>query len=817
MSYPEPFDAAKFKAIPKYAYKAPESDVSSEAPLNTGVTLSVTKPTQVTALWVVKNDGGAPVSQSFNNDDGADTPIDPLLHCSIVHGDDPVSVAWKVTNAAGVASAKLEIYSASEKEKPIWTKELTGGDIRTKVSAGAGAHVGCLAFSSIEIPKTKIGDDDDAFPDKWITVEHGPYQIRLTVVPTAGTGDSVAWTFVDVVATEIALSWGADELIPTAPRTDIDWPPGDYAATMTDASKAAIRTRELALLASLRANAVGYAAHEIALASNVFRKTEKGDCDNFYFDMHKKAWGHGPRIPLVASVKVRSAAGASVDAPKAIGNTPFLWDWTDKAFRDEDYRVAKTAAFIKKTSTRKTPADAAPPGSTNCHHEHGGKRGGEPVFPKQNADTAPQAIADGFPFKVVAGATRKWAAFSYARTSGAHAGKTGVLFQPSRISGDTYTVRVVLAKPKATLDCTTAQAALLEANATLPTAASGLFRVYRQVNLTYLRKNADVAVMDLAATVRYYAEAGIKVNLLAQGTMNPAHFKESLQAVMPGPDEAGSVRLAPKLIDPEAPVADGAHGLTYYSWSQLQTQYLAKACRTYAGTSGQVKKMDTAAAEYARNNIGCHILTAQVSWYNGMKASEKRKVDEVKAELLNADGIAYGDEAAYKRAFGNISKTLLQKLSGHYMKGQMAEPGIFFAHFAGKHAWRDLDGTLHPDTTDVGGIAPYPENTLDRAIFLLYMPAADPGEPTMKPDDVTAHEIGHNICLKHAKCLADDSFSGPSYSTEIHLPDEECLMNYYRQDVKALCGYCNLRVRGWATTAGDGVVALSNDATVNAG
>ena len=59
-----------------------------------------------------------------------------------------------------------------------------------------------------------------------------------------------------------------------------------------------------------------------------------------------------------------------------------------------------------------------------------------------SANWGPDVV--GFPFTVVKPAVRKWAAYSEPARAGGHAGKTGVIFRPSRIAGDAYEIRAYL-------------------------------------------------------------------------------------------------------------------------------------------------------------------------------------------------------------------------------------------------------------------------------------------------------------------------------------------------------------------------------------
>ncbi|MDZ4796559.1 MAG: zinc-dependent metalloprotease family protein, partial [Bryobacteraceae bacterium] len=455
----------------------------------------------------------------------------------------------------------------------------------------------------------------------------------------------------------------------------------------------------------------------------------------------------------------------------------------------------------------------APAASINSHAAHGGKRGGEPVFPPQHDTEEPQAVAADFPFKVAACGTRQWAAFSYARTTGTEAGKTGVLFQPSRMAGDKYVVRVMLGIPKAAMDCVTLQATLLGNHTNLPTAVTGVFRVFRKTDLIYMRKHATVPAMPLGRILTYWAEAGVKINIVNQTAIVPAaEYRRFLTAVIPN-DGSGTARAA-KLLDPAYSQSDGMHGLTFYSFSNARKKYLAEACQQYAQQKGVTKKFVSAINAYSLLLPGCHVWDAQISWYNGLGNKAKLAIETIRNQNFTNAGYA-STQIQYDFALANPSKALLQKLAGEFMRNNVVTPGIFFFHSFCQFALRDFDGTLTQNLAGNGGLAPYGENTLDRALFLVYMDPVDPGGTTMHPEDVTAHEIGHNMSLRHAKCYRDSAFEGNGASADLHLPNLDCLMTYDRLPVKALCGFCVLRVRGWPTLAGTGVVALSNDANNN--
>lgn len=88
------------------------------------------------------------------------------------------------------------------------------------------------------------------------------------------------------------------------------------------------------------------------------------------------------------------------------------------------------------------------PKGDNCHVERGGKRGkdAEPIFPTQPGYAAKDPLEDGkFPFQVDAAAERVWASYGRGWTDGNLKGKSGILFRPSRMAGDTYKLKLHIA------------------------------------------------------------------------------------------------------------------------------------------------------------------------------------------------------------------------------------------------------------------------------------------------------------------------------------------------------------------------------------
>ncbi len=258
------------------------------------------------------------------------------------------------------------------------------------------------------------------------------------------------------------------------------------------------------------------------------------------FASHKAVWGDGPRIPILAKIRVKKSdlQPSTTDAAlKAVGPAECFWDWEDNAVDTKiqdwlgmaDWQSTALTRDFLETHMAGDPADAdaAPLGSNNCPVKYGGKRGvgATPVFlaPEQGA----------FPFPVTpAGGNRPWAAFSKCGT-GDHAGKTGVLFQPSRMQGDRYRLVVYVAMDKTDFDVKDAKPNLTLRNQVLrlpakerpPMAVSGEFEVFRRVKVNYFTFPANTPgseqITDAAVAMKQVT--GIILDVVDRGAP-PASF-----------------------------------------------------------------------------------------------------------------------------------------------------------------------------------------------------------------------------------------------------------------------------------------------------
>jgi hypothetical protein len=508
--YPPLFQHADFAAIaalapperPKTTSKSARVSLrSSEETLESG-TLRPSRDTfGVDELWL---ECSGVRSQSF--DDGPQHGAPMVGRFCFAPGVDAPQIRFRVTNRKNITKVRLELRCIAEKGKILWSQEWTGEHVQPLLKAGSAAFDDVVDID----PATQIGGEDNGFLDGYPTVEHSPYRLAMTVEGTGAGYPTVAFTYFDVLVHSLELTWGKKRFLAA---------PADVVAPHADRK----HKFEKDLLEALRTAHAAPAGgdHDVELRSNLIANPNNNDDAALY----ALAWGKGPRIPLMARVRVRRADGSGTTrAHGALGNARFVWDWEDDGVVRHDAWVGPDAVrrritrrFLDQTLKKDDSLDH-PKGSRNCPVACGGKRGpgAEPVFP-------PSPGTAEVPFEVedTLCATRRWASVSRPGR-GAWAGKTGVLFQPARMAGDRYRVTVYYAHRAAGLTALdvkdTALATLREtveaepAPQQVPHATSGVFQVWRRLDVVYLHGPTIPFGGTTAGIDRIYGEGGIRLS-----------------------------------------------------------------------------------------------------------------------------------------------------------------------------------------------------------------------------------------------------------------------------------------------------------------
>jgi hypothetical protein len=720
--------------------------------------------------------------------------------------EEQVTVAWQLKNPAKATTLTLQLYRANSTDV-LWSVVLDAKGARAlKLDEEWNGSISVSA----------------SFPHGLVTVEHSPYKLKATAGPNHEDDLEVRWTYFDVLIEKIELTWGGKALIPAGN-------PGDVVASYLNQTLA----DEQAINDALAPRKLGDEtldpgdAYEVKLPCNRFT--------DFVWDMydthqsrrvslwlhHKNQWGDGPRIPLVAKVYVAKAAGGGVhggDSAKALGGTKFLWDWESDdeiAGLGAAGHHANVRAFLTRSLEYLRNDGQGPPGSTNCHEDRGGKRGGaKKVFP------APLA---GVSAGTANCATRTWATQVQAMLTGANAGKVGVLFQPSRIALDTYIVSVY-ASPDiggggpAALDVADSATTLRANHPSLPRAASGTFEMLRGIQMHYVRKSAAVEAAVLADITQEYRRAGLALDWgnsqVANEALLAANFDAWFQTARDNPDQKaqGKVERNRAWFEANDQFQAGTGAGTSYSfivksWEFAKRKVLADSTREYVQ---RWRLVNTPRTRYNRwlalpGNTAANDDQYLIPFYNGLSAKKKRLVDEIFARRSTESQLPPLAETFDNDVTGACCE--LTRLVAEQFLTSINQPGMVVFHVEAPVAYRQIDGTIVVPHSSQGGFSPSTSAQKFAglgAVHMVYLPETPAVDPAAKyhtrVTKVVIHEAGHNLFLCHATVNVPPA-AGPT--PRLHdVLEPDCLMSYDAA-FDHLCGYCNLKLRGWIT-AGKG-------------
>jgi hypothetical protein len=577
----------------------------------------------------------------------------------LASGAETVKIAYTIEDPEGRAeAAELELFVLDDDgdEQVLWRRPLTDDE------RGAGDH---------ELDWNGQVDVSDALPEGFVSVLRSPYTLRLRLRGHGEADPPEASTrfWVDVAAIELEL--------------------GDRAVLARDLDRAVYD----ALGGSLP---TAGQAKKLPLVSNVFKAANAEMNDNTLFREYQTLWGNGPRVPVFAAVKVKDSGGAAVLAPRALAGLPLAWEWLDVV---EDTSAQHAAAKTYLDAALDFDKDLTEPAGDNCHVDRGGKRGpaAEPVFSEQ-AGYAPQAAlaAGRFPFRVERYVERANVALSHAWTDGIAGGKTGVMFEPSRMAGDAWSLRVFPFRD-------------LHEDGPAPTAvqaSTGTFETEREVHLVkYLKKNAAIGDVTIATYQAYYAAAKVKME-----------------------DKSG-----------------GAQTMVEADYNtNMTTAVAAQPFYVQAAIDGTVNQYT--AGDYSVHFRGYAAFKTALQAAQGWSAAQL-------ATWLAGGGSSVNTSSKYHGRCKDWAKTITVAACDGYVH---ADPGVNVLHFSGLYNLETQPGGSQLN----GFAPSFASTGRTKCAFVLCPGPGNYGGDSNNAEQTLTHEIGHHMFLPHAPFPTGDEPAG---------------------------------------------------------
>lgn len=691
-----------------------------------------------------------------------------------------IHIYYKISDPLGlITKATLELFRKYD-ELPIWSTILKREDYTD------GLH-------KKEWDGKLINAKKEFFPDEYVTIEHSPYKLRLVVESDQIKGQPAgSWTYFHILLKALKIMLCPKDAVP---------------ATTVDDAK---HKRDKAVYVSLK-NSGGVPApgktRKLYLISNLFKRASGEMNDNTAFTVYSNLWGNGPKIPLLAQIRLADSKDNAVclekgPGAKALGKVKFLWDWEDGCYDGSTYNCncvdphqsqAKPKAFIKtaidyyKDNTHahnKTLMGwIKQPKGDNCHVDKGGKRGdaSNMIFPNHPGYNPKKSLDQGkFPFKVEECGTRFWASYSYAWTSGKLAGQTGVLFRPARIAGDAYKISVYLAYDKKKPDLLGKRDVVLnvtdDAPLNVPKAlvySTGTIEIWRELHIArYVRKKntiADFVTANINGIKTSYREAFIEV----QNKMTANDNYE-----MKDHRKSGGGALDYNKICNDALTATGnvmfTKNLGTDANADHKTQSSMFLVHSFVDFKNSVKNWFQ--ADHPAWNAG-QINTAVNNWLN---------TNNINTQVKYCNYL--GSALPYTKVLND-----LKFISGSKQGvNKAASEGITIAHFDHLHTF--LQTLVAAGTGGVSillGVAiDVTDGSRNKCVFVFF--SADVG--------TFVHEVGHHLFLPHSRYHVGNASVPAGSQDDRHDDDDDmCLMSYSNNTV-AFCGLCQLRLRGWDAT-----------------
>lgn len=774
-------------------------------------------------------------------------------------GVETLTVRWGFSGEAYIVSAQFELYRWKDAQ-PVWTKTLRWDGARAAQgttpfdgSLGAGVHATASNTNNVQI--TYLAHGTGFFPGDVLTAEHAPYRLKMSIIevePQTKVVVDTCWIYLDVVVL-MNLFLGPQNWLPPAATAG-------YEDTRLRAHRDDTWTwlnADLNGVGGCLSGPTALPAAKVMLRHNVFAKSSKDFYDNSVFCGSRKLWHGDPVVPVKAELRIEKSDGQpaqlAAGAP-ALGGLHVLWDWF--APDPAPHTNATARSFIEQARSYKL--NDWPHAGVNCHYEHGGKRGAANPDPYFEAAAPLPNPANA----LVVANSRPWSTFTLPVTDSndASAGIAGVLFMPSRIAGDTYRLRALLAYPNpATVDVAPNSALRAVAPGTAIAESPTVLTVWRRFYIArHFRKHNTVSTGTFAwaGVAAYYAPLCVDV-------VPPPHGTEDLTqhdyAQAFGRARATISLAMDEALDTDANQHNGGYALNPVPWNTFingVTQALGARKLTLVGNG-----------PYATDAL---LVAQQRQLYagNGPWYTEDLFIptNAILAKPTNASVTAavladnqFTDADVYKTKVNSWSYDIISRLCGE-LTGQVApnEQGIYFFHFDFDNPWHHYAAVGYAHTTKPS-VANCPScgNALpvrmtrrrwtaqalwrnricacsfrvdDHAVVTMHAPLRymdgqiDPwGEQNLSyveqakirggrffkttPDIAVTHEIGHTLGMPHAGPAAIPVFvpTGGIYNGFHDSDDNACIMSYnFRKSPELhFCGICSLRIAGWSAGPSD--------------
>lgn len=614
-------------------------------------------------------------------------------------GKETIKIAYRVTDdTTKVTGGKIEVF---RKKDNVLLKTLT-------------LAAGDLTPGSHEVPWDGAIDAHADFPDAFVTAEHSPYSIEITLTGACkGSPDTqTAELKVELDSLEVEL--------------------GDR-AKLTD-------PKHLKIYDALGSLPAAGASATLKLESNLFKTSsaEMNATSGASFTEYQTLWGQGPKLPLRAKLWFKTSTGTKVLAPKAWGKRKLVWDWEDVP-EDTSGLNARAKTYVRD-SVDYDRAKTKPKGD-NGHADRGGKR---------SANGKPEVLLPLGGFTARAGAKRVWALFGEPAKSGADEGQSCVIFQPSRLAGDAFRLKVYFEPdPSKDLDVETALAAPFEWE-------SGTFTIWREIHVSaYKKKKATIASYNHGTLAANFVPAFMEVVDKTGGhatTMPKASYDADFNAAI-----ATYPDLVKKhAIDPTA--------------SQYDATEAAVAFRSYADFKASLVVEEEAKLIAAGTAAPAARTQAQATVATFLTAQSLQSAP-LYANKCNQWGL-------------NIAIAGCKNMLG-------PSPGITLLQFNRCHNQEGLATTKYNGVAPSGmvGSGRYKQAFIQFALGSSYSGGSNSLEQTV------SHEIGHHLFLPHR---ASPSKTPAGHQPDAHdAADAHCMMTYNYSAPREFCGLCLLRMRGW--------------------